>query len=137
LVVSGVRFSRALLEELIEHARKDLPNECCGIVASENGAAVKVFRATNAEASPVRYSLDPREQYRITMEIDEQGWELGAIYHSHTRSEAYPSQTDVNLAFYPDAVYVIVSLRRPDDPEVRAFRIADERIEEVTLTVED
>jgi proteasome lid subunit RPN8/RPN11 len=132
-----VRFSRALLEELIDHARDDLPNECCGIVASDDGAAVKVFRATNAEASPVRYSLDPREQYRITMEIEEQGWELGAIYHSHTRSEAYPSQTDVNLAFYPDAVYVIVSLREPDDPEVRAFRIAEERIEEVALTIED
>jgi [CysO sulfur-carrier protein]-S-L-cysteine hydrolase len=131
-----VRFSRALLEELIQHAREDLPNECCGIVASDDGAAVKVFRAANAEASPVRYSLDPREQYRITMEIEERGWELGAIYHSHTRSEAYPSQTDVNLAFYPDAIYVIVSLRKPEDPEVRAFRIADERIEEVGLTVD-
>ncbi len=71
------------------------------------------------------------------MEIEEQGWELGAIYHSHTRSEAYPSQTDVNLAFYPDALYVIVSVRKPDDPQVRAFRIADERIEEVGLAVED
>jgi proteasome lid subunit RPN8/RPN11 len=131
-----VRFSRALLDQIIEHARQDLPNECCGIVASDDGAAVKVFRATNAEASPVRYSLDPREQYRITMEIEEQGWELGAIYHSHTRSEAYPSQTDVNLAFYPEAIYLIVSLRKPDDPEVRAFRIADERIEEVALAVE-
>jgi [CysO sulfur-carrier protein]-S-L-cysteine hydrolase len=114
-----------------------MPNECCGIVATENGEAVKVFRATNAEASPVRYSLDPREQYRITMEIDDQGWELGAIYHSHTRSEAYPSQTDVNLAFYPDALYVIVSLRKPDEPEIRAFRIAEERIEEVALSLGD
>ena len=131
-----MRFSPAFLEEIIQHAREDLPNECCGIVASDDGAAVKVFRATNAEASPVRYSLDPREQYGITMEIEEQGWELGAIYHSHTRSEAYPSQTDVNLAFYPDAIYLIVSLRNPDDPEVRAFRIADERIEEVVLSVE-
>jgi [CysO sulfur-carrier protein]-S-L-cysteine hydrolase len=132
-----VRFSRALLEEIIAHARQDLPNECCGIVASDDGAAVRVFRATNAEASPVRYSLDPREQYRITMEIEEQGWDLGAIYHSHTRSEAYPSQTDVNLAFYPEAIYLIVSLRKPDDPEVRAFRIADERIEEVPLSVDE
>jgi proteasome lid subunit RPN8/RPN11 len=132
-----VRFPRALLDEVIEHAREDMPNECCGIVASDDGAAVKVFRATNAEASPVRYSLEPREQYRITMDIEEQGWDLGAIYHSHTRSEAYPSQTDVNLAFYPDALYVIVSVRDPDNPEVRAFRIADERIEEVELPVED
>jgi proteasome lid subunit RPN8/RPN11 len=132
-----MRIPRALLDEIIEHARNDLPNECCGIVASENGEGVKVFRATNAEASPVRYSLDPREQYRITMEIEDRGWELGAIYHSHTRSEPYPSQTDVNLAFYPDAIYVIVSLRKPDEPEVRAFSIADERVEEVTLAVPD
>jgi proteasome lid subunit RPN8/RPN11 len=130
-----VRFPRALIDEIIEHARQDMPNECCGIVASDDGTAVKVFRATNAEASPVRYSLDPREQYRITMEIDERGWELGAIYHSHTRSEAYPSQTDVNLAFYPDALYLIVSVRDPDEPEVRGFRIADERIEEVEVSV--
>ena len=132
-----MQVPRSIVDELIAHAREDAPDECCGIVATENDRAVKVFRATNAEASPVRYSLDPREQYRITMEIEEQGWELGAIYHSHTRSEAYPSQTDVNLAFYPEALYVIVSLRKPDDPEVRAFRIADERIEEVPLSVED
>jgi proteasome lid subunit RPN8/RPN11 len=132
-----MRISRALLDQIVAHARDDVPNECCGIVATENGGAVKVFRATNAEASPVRYSLDPREQYRITMEIDDQGWELGAIYHSHTRSEAYPSQTDVNLAFYPDALYLIVSLRKPDEPEVRAFRIAEERIEEVALSIEE
>jgi proteasome lid subunit RPN8/RPN11 len=132
-----MRISRALLDEVVAHAREDMPNECCGIVATDNGEAVKVFRATNAEASPVRYSLDPREQYQITMEIDDQGWELGAIYHSHTRSEAYPSQTDVNLAFYPDALYVIVSLRKPDEPEIRAFRIAEERIDEVALSVQD
>jgi [CysO sulfur-carrier protein]-S-L-cysteine hydrolase len=131
-----MRITTALIDELVQHARDDLPNECCGILATGDGSAVKVFRATNAEASPVRYSLDPREQYQITMEIEDQGWELGAIYHSHTRSEAYPSQTDVNLAFYPDALYVIISLRNPDDPEIRAFRIADERIEEVGLTVE-
>jgi [CysO sulfur-carrier protein]-S-L-cysteine hydrolase len=132
-----VRFPRALLEEIVQHARDDMPNECCGIVASDDGTAVKVFRATNSEASPVRYSLDPREQYAITMEIEERGWELGAIYHSHTRSEAYPSQTDVNLAFYPDALYLIVSLRNPDEPEVRAFRIADEQIDEVEVSVGD
>jgi proteasome lid subunit RPN8/RPN11 len=131
-----VRIRRAFLDEIIQHGRDEFPNECCGIVATDDGEAVKVFRATNAEASPVRYSLDPREQYRITMEIERQGWELAAIYHSHTRSEAYPSQTDVNLAFYPDALYLIVSLRKPDQPEVRAFRIADERIEEVALSVE-
>jgi len=88
-----VKISREHIDEIVAHAREEAPNECCGIVASSDGAAVKVFRATNAEASPVRYSLDPREQYGITKEIETQGWELGAIYHSHTRSPAYPSQT--------------------------------------------
>jgi [CysO sulfur-carrier protein]-S-L-cysteine hydrolase len=128
-----MRISREHIDEIVAHAREDAPNECCGIVATSNGAAVKVFRATNAEASPVRYSLDPRQQYEITMEIEKQGWELGAIYHSHTRSPAYPSQTDVNLAFYPDALYLIVSLVGADAPDLRAFRITEEQIEEVPL----
>jgi [CysO sulfur-carrier protein]-S-L-cysteine hydrolase len=122
-------------DEIVAHAREDLPNECCGIVAAENGRAVKVFRATNAEASPVRYGLDPREQYQIMTEIDRSGWTLGAIYHSHTRSPAYPSQTDVNLAFYPDALYLIVSLEDPERPDLRAFRIVDQKIDEVALEV--
>src|SRR5947207_4107337 len=95
------RLSRAMVKEIVDHAREDLPNECCGILAARDGEAVKVYRAANAEASPVRYGLDPREQYRIMMDIEDQRWTLGAIYHSHTRSPAYPSQTDVNLAFYP------------------------------------
>jgi proteasome lid subunit RPN8/RPN11 len=132
-----VQFPRPIVDELIAHARDDAPNECCGIVAAQDGQAVKLFRATNAEASPMRYSLDPREQYEITMEIERSGWELGVIYHSHTRSPAYPSQTDVNLAFYPDALYVIVSVVEPESPEVKAFRIVDRRIEEVPLEISE
>jgi [CysO sulfur-carrier protein]-S-L-cysteine hydrolase len=130
-----MKVPRSIVDELIEHARVDAPDECCGIVASQDGRAVKVFRATNAEASPVRYSIDPREQYDITMEIERNGWELGVIYHSHTRSPAYPSQTDVNLAFWPEALYVIVGVMDPDQPEVKAYRIADQQIEEVPLEV--
>jgi proteasome lid subunit RPN8/RPN11 len=129
------RIPRTLADEIIEHARAEMPNECCGIVASRDGAAVKLYRATNAEASPVRYGLDPQEQYRIMMEIEDQGWTLGAIYHSHTRSPAYPSQTDVNLAFYPDAVYLIVSLQDPGRPDLRGFAIVDSEIDEVELSI--
>jgi len=132
-----MQVPRSIVDELIAHAREDAPDECCGIVATENDRAVKVFRATNAEASPVRYSLDPREQYEITMEIERNGWELGVIYHSHTRSPAYPSQTDVNLAFWPEALYVIVGVMDPETPEMKAYRIADERIEEAPLEVVD
>ena len=124
-----------MLEELVSHAREEMPNECCGLIASKDGEAMKVFRATNSEASPVRYGLDPHEQYRIMMEIEDRGWTLGGIYHSHTRSAAYPSQTDVNLAFYPDALYVIVSVEDPAKPDVRAFRIVDDKIDEAEIAI--
>ncbi len=124
-----------MVDDLFAHAREDLPNECCGLIAAQDGRAVKVYRAHNAEASPVRYGLDPREQYKMMMDMEERGWKLGAIYHSHTRSPAYPSQTDVNLAFYPEALYLIVSLQDPEQPDLRAFKIVDGSIEEVALTV--
>lgn len=105
------------------HAGAEFPNECCGMIAGENGRAVRSYRARNSEASPFMYVMDPREQLRIMDEIDEGGWDLLAIYHSHTRSAAYPSRTDVELAFFPDALYLIVSLAEPERPEIRAFRI--------------
>lgn len=129
-----MRISRSFIDEVVRHAREEAPNECCGIVAAKDGSAVKVFRTRNAEASPVRYGLDPHEQYRIMKEIDESGWSLGAIYHSHTGSPAYPSQTDVNLAFYPESLYLIVSLQSRE-PDIRAFRIVDGRVEEVELAI--
>jgi proteasome lid subunit RPN8/RPN11 len=130
-----MKFSRALYDEMVEHARADAPNECCGMIASNNGEAVTVFRAENAAASPLRYEIDGAEQYRIQMEIDDAGLDLGAIYHSHTRSRPYPSQTDINLAFYPEALYVIVGLAG-DEPEVRAFHIRDGQVAEAELEVQ-
>jgi proteasome lid subunit RPN8/RPN11 len=130
-----MKFSRALYDEMIEHARADAPNECCGMIASNNGEAVTVFRAENAAASPLRYEIDGAEQYRIQMEIDDAGLDLGAIYHSHTRSRPYPSQTDINLAFYPETLYVIVGLAG-DEPEVRAFHIRDGQVAEAELEVQ-
>jgi [CysO sulfur-carrier protein]-S-L-cysteine hydrolase len=124
-----------MVDELIAHARAEAPNECCGMIASRDGEAVRVYRARNAAASPLRYELEPKEQLRIQEEIDDSALELGAIYHSHTRSAPYPSQTDVNLAFYPGSLYLIVGLQT-GDPEVRAYRITDRRdIEEVELEV--
>ena len=129
-----MRIPQALLDEMVAHARADAPNECCGMVASRDGEAVKVYRAGNAAASPLRYEIDGAEQYRIQMAIEDAGHELGAIYHSHTRSAPYPSQTDINLAFYPDAVYVIVGLAG-DEPEVRAYEIRDGHVTEADLEV--
>jgi proteasome lid subunit RPN8/RPN11 len=95
---------------------------------------VTVHPATNAAASPLRYEIDGAEQIRIYNEIEEAGLELGAIYHSHTRTEPYPSQTDINLAFYPDSLYVIIGLAGPE-PEVRAFHIRDGRVDEAELAI--
>jgi proteasome lid subunit RPN8/RPN11 len=130
-----MRFARELCDEMIAHARAEAPNECCGMVASRDGEAVNVYRAENAAASPLRYEIDGAEQYRIQMAIDEADLDLGAIYHSHTRSAPCPSQTDINLAFYPDALYVIVGLA-DGDPEVRAFTIRDGQVAEAELVVE-
>jgi proteasome lid subunit RPN8/RPN11 len=129
-----MRMPQALFDEMVAHARADAPNECCGMIASQNGAAVTIHPAQNAAASPLRYEIDGAEQYRIQMAIDDAGHDLGAIYHSHTRSAPYPSQTDINLAFYPDALYVIVGLAA-DDAEVRAFEIRDGRVAEADLEV--
>ena len=131
-----MRISRQLLDEVIAHAREDAPNECCGMIASSDGEAVAVHRARNTAASPFRYEMDGMEQYRIQTAIEDAGLELGAIYHSHTRSAPEPSQTDINLAFYPDALYVIVGLKSPQ-PDVRAWRIVDGAVSEAALEVEE
>jgi proteasome lid subunit RPN8/RPN11 len=130
-----MRISRELYDQMIAHARAEAPNECCGMVSSDGDEAVKVFPAENAAASPLRYEIDGAEQYRIQMEIDDAGHDLGAIYHSHTRSEPYPSQTDINLAFYPDAIYVIVGLA-DEEPDVRSYFIRDGQVTEAELAVQ-
>ena len=93
-----MRIARELLGEMIAHAREDAPDECCGMVGSTDGRAVAVYRAVNAEASPLRFRIDPDEQLELHNRIDDAGLELGAIYHSHTRTEPRPSQTDINFA---------------------------------------
>jgi proteasome lid subunit RPN8/RPN11 len=131
-----VKIARQMIEEMVAHAREDLPNECCGIIATRNGEAIQSLRAINAAASPVRYEVDSQDLLRIYRELEQLDAELGAIYHSHTRSAAYPSQTDVNLAKWnPDALYLIVSLQDDRSPDVRAFRIVDEKIDEVALEI--
>ena len=131
-----MRINRALADEIVAHAREDLPNECCGIVASQNGEAVKVYRAHNVHESPLRFEIDSRDLIRIYSDIEGSGHELGSMYHSHTKSAAYPSQTDVNFAQdWPGLIWLIVSLADRDAPEIKAFRITGPDIEEVELTI--
>jgi proteasome lid subunit RPN8/RPN11 len=126
-----VRISQAHWDELVAHAREDAPNECCGYLSAKDGVVEAVFRAENPRKSPYGYELD-HESLFAANELDDEGFEVG-IYHSHPRSPAEPSQTDINLASYPDWLYVIVSL--DGDPTVRAWWIRDGRVEEEALDV--
>jgi proteasome lid subunit RPN8/RPN11 len=128
-----VLLERHYIDEMIAHAREDAPNECCGIIAGKDGRATKLFRAINSEASPYRYNVDSKDLFRISRECDDNDWTFLAVYHSHTASEAYPSPTDVRLA-WPEAYYIVVSLQDADNPVVRAFRIQDGDISEEPIT---
>jgi [CysO sulfur-carrier protein]-S-L-cysteine hydrolase len=134
-----VRIDRALLERIVAHARRDFPNECCGMVGVRDGRAVVVHEATNIAASPLRFEVDPREVMRVDDALDAEGAELGAIYHSHTRSEPFPSQTDVNFAkgWGPTVEWLIVGVRGDGEPTWRSYRIDDGVVEEVEVDVDD
>ncbi len=130
-----MRISDSDWHEIVAHAREDAPNECCGYLRAEGGQVEQVFRARNLRASPYGYELDPKSLLAAN-ELDDEGHEVG-IYHSHPRSAAEPSQTDINLAHYPHWTYLIVSLDGDEEsPRVRAWRIADGRVEEEALVVE-
>lgn len=131
-----MRIRKDLIDEIVAHSRDDLPNECCGLMGGRDGELTSVHRARNAAATWLRYELHPSDQLRIMNRIEEDGEELAGIYHSHTKSEAYPSQTDINLAeAWPDPLYLICSLENPDEPVVRAFEIRGGEVEEVDLDV--
>jgi proteasome lid subunit RPN8/RPN11 len=131
-----VKISQQLIDEMIAHAREDLPDECCGMIGGRDGAATSVVRVENAAHSPLRYEMDSQGQYDALKEIEGAGDELIGIYHSHTRSAAYPSQTDVNEArMWPEQVYVIVSLENEEAPDVKAYDLADLKIADVHLDV--
>jgi proteasome lid subunit RPN8/RPN11 len=132
-----VRIERALLDRIVAHARRDYPNECCGMIAMRDGAAVAIHEATNVAASPLRFEVEGREIIRAQDAFEDDGAEMGAIYHSHTRSEPYPSQTDVNFARgWPGVEWLIVGVRRNGEPAVRSYRIDDGVIEEIEVQVD-
>ena len=128
-----------MLAEIVAQARAEAPNECCGIVGSRNGTAVTLYKARNARASPLAYDIDGRDLARIYDEIDSNGLEVGIIYHSHTRSDPEPSQTDINLAspFLPDAIYLIVGVKDPATDDLRAWNIRDGKVSAAALEVEE
>ena len=143
-----VEISADLLQAMIDHARAEYPNEMCGVIvgdrpAAEGGAPLRWLPARNRAASPARYDLHPDDLYRLTVETDDAGEAFWAIVHSHTHTAARPSATDIGQAFYPDALYILVSLSSEDNPEtlpdvptVRAWRIVDGEAFEVELLVQ-
>jgi len=131
-----VKISQLLLDEMIEHAQADDPDECCGLVGGVEGESLTVFRMENVAHSPLRYEMDSKEQLQVYKKILDQGHEVVGIYHSHTRTAAYPSQTDINLASgWPDSVYFIVSLEHPEEPYVKGFWIRGNEVEDVDLQI--
>lgn len=134
-------IDRATVDAIIAQARSEAPNEACGLLAVKDGRTVQRYAITNADASPVHFTLDPQEQLHALIDIDRHDWELGAIYHSHTHTRAYPSATDIEMAavssgFYPQTLFIIVSLAVPQSPELKAFSIAGGSVTEMPVNIE-
>ena len=129
-----MKIDRTLLDDIVAHAVRDAPNECCGIVAVRDGAATGVHATENLAASPFRFEVDGPALFRLLESIESDGGELGAIYHSHTRSDPYPSQTDVNFSSgWPGVEWIIVGVDKQGEAEVHAYLIDGGQISEVKL----
>jgi proteasome lid subunit RPN8/RPN11 len=122
-----LRIPKVIYQEMINHAKRESPLECCGILSGKDQTIQKAFELKNSEESPVQYSMSPRDQMKVFEEMEKESMEMIAIYHSHPHTIPFPSETDVKLAFYPDVSSVIVSLRE-ENPVVKAFRIGKEAI---------
>ena len=121
-----------LREQILEHARREAPNECCGLIGIRDGVAVSVREAVNQAASPFRFEIGGRDLMAV-YDLEDAGEAPGVIYHSHTRSDPYPSQTDINFAAnWPGWEWLIVGLAG-DEPELRHFRIDGGEVTEVVL----
>jgi [CysO sulfur-carrier protein]-S-L-cysteine hydrolase len=140
-----IELSASMRQDMVEHALREFPNEACGLLAGSRSVAdgdmpvvtaQHFYPMTNADASPVTYRLDPREQLKVFNAVDSQRLELVGIFHSHTHSEAYPSETDRKQAFYPDAHYILVSLADRSNPVLRGYTIHDGRVQEQEVRVE-
>jgi proteasome lid subunit RPN8/RPN11 len=131
-----MRISRELYDEIVAHAHQEAPNECVGIVAARDGEAVKVFRAENEFASPLKFKIPDAEQLRIHNELWDTDLEIGAIYHSHTRTDPEPSPTDMIYAeLWPGVLWIIVGLSADRPPVVRTWRIENGTVGEDPLVV--
>ncbi len=126
--VSMLRIPKTIYQEMLDHARKEWPLECCGILGGRDKTVQKSFELRNTEESPVLYSMSPQEQMKVFEEMEKESMEMIAIYHSHPHTLSFPSETDVKLAFYPDVSSIIISLKEDENPVMKAFQISKEAI---------
>lgn len=134
-----MKLTRSQIDQLIAQARRDAPDETCGLIGGQDGRALKLYPLRNVDDNPrVRYQADPLELLHAIRDVEEANdWQVLAIYHSHPASPGYPSPTDVARAFYPEAVYILISLMNPEIAQVRGFQITEGKVSEVTLEVEE
>lgn len=130
-----IRIPEKIYQKMIEHAKREWPLECCGILGGRDHIVIQAFELQNIEKSPIKYSMSPKEQWKTFEEMEKQKIEMIAIYHSHPHTIAFPSETDVKLACYPDVVTVIISLKEENNPIMKAFRIEKDAIypEEIVI----
>jgi proteasome lid subunit RPN8/RPN11 len=122
-----LRIPKAIFQGMLDHAKRESPLECCGILSGKEKRVQKAFELKNSEESPVRYSMSPQEQLKVFEEMERETMDMVAIYHSHPHTIPFPSETDVKLAFYPDVSSVIISLKG-EDPVIKAFQISKDAI---------
>jgi proteasome lid subunit RPN8/RPN11 len=122
---------------MVEHAKREWPLECCGILGGKKETVGKGFELSNIEKSSTRYLMSPQEQLRVFEELEKESIDMIAIYHSHPHTIPFPSETDVKMAFYPEVSSIIISLQERDNPVVKAFRIEKEaiRVEEIEVLI--
>ncbi|MBQ27853.1 MAG: hypothetical protein CMH81_06920 [Nitrospiraceae bacterium] len=127
-----LHIPQSVIDEMTAHARSIDPVECCGIMAGttseEDATVTHIYPIKNGDASIVSYFMDPKELLWAHKNMRSNTLDLLVIYHSHTHTQAYPSATDIRLAFYPEAHYIIISLEVKDQPDIKAFRIVDGKI---------
>jgi|SRR5665647_730260 len=129
-----IQINREISDQIIQHARRELPNEACGYLAGHDGIVVKAFEMINTDKSPEHFSFDPAEQFTIFREVRKLGFTIIANYHSHPSTPSRPSEEDIRLAYDPDISYVIISLAE-NDPVIRSFKIQNGKSEAEELIV--
>lgn len=137
-------LNKKQIEELIEHSKKESPNEACGILAGKahlkqsrmDRKVEKIYQMINTDKSSKTFFMDPKEQFKVMKEIRKLELEMVGIYHSHLETEAYPSAHDVELAYYPEVSYAIISIKDKDKPSIRSFDVKEGKITEEEVKIE-